>query len=71
MDSGAFPTKVLKVLEGWFEVYMPYPIKADEVDKNIMVDEVLPPVLLLLARAAVGSSDFRQILKEQLLPFDL
>lgn len=50
---------------------MPYPTKADEIDRNVMVDEVLPPVLLLLARAAVGSTEFRQVLKDQLLPFDL
>lgn len=71
MDTSAFPLKVLKALEGWFDAYIPYPEVPDEIDEKIMVDEVLPPVLLLLAAAAAGSPEFRKVFKEQLLPQEL
>lgn len=50
---------------------MPYPLKPDEIDGKVMVDEVLPPVLLLMARAAKGSEEFRKVFKDHLLLHDL
>lgn len=70
-DASAFPLRALRILNSWFEAYIPYPLKADEIDSKVMVEEVLPPVLLLVARAAEGSKEFRKVFRDELLPSDL
>jgi hypothetical protein len=62
---------VLRILDGWFEAYMPVPALPDELLEKIMVDEVLPPVLLLMVSASNGSPRFAQVFKEHLFPYDL
>ncbi|WVQ73410.1 hypothetical protein IAR50_002982 [Cryptococcus sp. DSM 104548] len=65
----AFPARLLKVLDTFFETYLPYPTKPDDkLPQGLILDEVLPPVLLLLTRAAIGCDTMRVWLKGTLLP---
>ena len=43
----------------------------DKLEQGLLLDDVLPPILLLLARAVEGDKEMRQWIKEQLLPADL
>ena len=71
-DTTALPQRLLSVLKQFFDIYLPQPTKPDdELQKGLMLDETLPPILLLLARAAAGSDPIRGYLKETLLPADL
>ncbi|WVQ84382.1 hypothetical protein IAT38_006534 [Cryptococcus sp. DSM 104549] len=71
-DPTALPGRLLRVLDGFFEAYLPYPTKPDDtLQKGLVLDEALPPVLLLLTRAAMGSEKMRVWLKEALLPSTL
>ncbi|TYJ58337.1 hypothetical protein B9479_000883 [Cryptococcus floricola] len=65
----AFPARLLKVLDTFFSTYLPYPKKPDDKwPQGLVPDEVLPPVLLLLTRAAVGCDTMRVWMKGTLLP---
>jgi hypothetical protein len=63
---------LLRVLEDWFASFLPYGTKVDEERTDgIVVDEVLPPLILILMKLAKGNGDMRAYLKEALLPSDL
>lgn len=72
IDPTTLPKRVMKILEDFFDTFLPFPKKPDdELPQRLVLDEVLPPVLLLLTRAAVGSEPMRTCLKESLLPSNL
>jgi hypothetical protein len=60
------------VLEGWLQRWLPDATHPDTLGENgLRVDEQVPPILMLLVRAAAGSAPIRQYLKKYLLPADL
>jgi hypothetical protein len=72
IDPTALPARLLRVLEDWFASFLPYGTKVDEERTDgIVVDEVLPPLILILMKLAKGNGDMRAYLKEALLPSDL
>ena len=72
LDSAAFPRRVLDILKTFFEAYMPDSRGPDDkLEPGLVLDEVLPPVLFLLARAVEGDEEMRRWTREQLLPADL
>lgn len=71
-DPTALPARLLRVLEDWFASFLPYGKKVDEERTDgIVVDEVLPPLILVLMKLAKGNGDMRAYVKEALLPSDL
>nr|WVH01956.1 guanine nucleotide exchange factor [Naematelia aurantialba] len=70
-DPRALPARVLHVVETFLETYYPFPKELDDEVKGLVVDEVLPPVLLVLVRAAAGCSEMRTWLRDTLLPKNL
>ncbi|WWC96479.1 hypothetical protein V866_003347 [Kwoniella sp. B9012] len=71
-DPSALPTRLLKILDHFFDTYLPWPKKPDDtLPQGLVPDEMLPPLLLLLTRAAAGSEPIRVILKDTLLPSTL
>ena len=68
-DPTALPLRLTRVLEEFFETYLPYLTMPDEeLQPGLVLDEMLPPPLLLLTRAAAASDPMRDYLKDQLLP---
>ncbi|ORY31806.1 guanine nucleotide exchange factor synembryn-domain-containing protein [Naematelia encephala] len=67
----ALPARVLRVFEGFVDTYYPFPRGWDEEVKGLKVDEILPPILLLLVRIAQGCMEFRTWLRDNLLPKNL
>ncbi|OCF75348.1 hypothetical protein I204_04203 [Kwoniella mangroviensis CBS 8886] len=68
-DPSALPTRLLRTLDHFFDTYLPWPKKPDDtIPQGLVPDEMLPPLLLLLTRAAAGSEPIRVYLKETLLP---
>jgi hypothetical protein len=60
---------VVKILETYLDRWLPWPKGPDsELEKGLIMDENLPPVFLLLSRAAAGSDPTREHLKRLLLP---
>ncbi|WVW85027.1 hypothetical protein I302_107063 [Kwoniella bestiolae CBS 10118] len=71
-DPSALPTRLLRIFDHFFESYVPWPKKIDDtLPQGLVPDEMLPPLLLLLTRAAAESEPIRQFLKETLLPSTL
>ena len=72
-DPTAFVEKVIHALERYIDKRLPWPQKpdGDQLENGVPIDEHLPPIFLLLARAAEGSEPSRSYLKEMLLPSDL
>ncbi|KAK8858858.1 hypothetical protein IAR55_003088 [Kwoniella newhampshirensis] len=71
-EPAALPTKLLRIFDHFFDTYIPCPDKPDdELPHGQVLDEVLPPLLLLLTNAAIGSEPIRAVLKETLLPSTL
>lgn len=71
-QPSALPARLLKTLSRFLDTYLPYPKNPDDgFPDGIAVDEILPPVLLLLARAATGSEPMRRYLRLELFPIDL
>jgi hypothetical protein len=72
VDSTALPSRLLKILVRFFDSHLPFPKNAEEdLPDGLAIEEVLPPVILLLARVAEGSEPIRSYLKLQLFPPDL
>ena len=71
--STAFVARVVKVLDTVLDRWLPYPAGPDDMkyEDDVIMDEHLPPILLLLARAADGSSPSRKYLKDLLFPSNL
>lgn len=68
----ALVVRVVKILETYLDRWIPWPTGPDdELERGLVVDENLPPILLLLSRAAEGSTPTRAYLKKLLLPEDL
>lgn len=68
----ALPAKVVKVLEGWLQRWLPGATHPDSLGEDgPRVDEQVPPILMLLLRATAGSEAIRSYLKDVLLPSDL
>ena len=68
----ALPAKVVKVLEGWLQRWLPGGTHPDALGEDgPRVDEQVPPILMLLVRATAGSDAVRQYLRGCLLPVDL
>ena len=68
----ALPAKVVKVLEGWLQRWLPGGTHPDALGEDgPQVDEQVPPILMLLVRATAGSDAIRQYLKGCLLPSEL
>ncbi|ORX37095.1 guanine nucleotide exchange factor [Kockovaella imperatae] len=71
-DPTALPRRVLAVLKDFFDTYLPLAKNPDEaLPQGLVLEEALPPVFLLLARAVMASDEMRLSLKEELLPRDL
>ena len=69
LDPSALPIRVMTILDDFFDTYLPYPTKPDdELQPGLVLGEALPPVLLLLTRAAAGSEPMRSCLKDKLFP---
>lgn len=68
----ALVVRVVKILETYLDKWLPWPKNPDgELERGLVIDENLPPILLLLSRAAEGSQPSRLHLKKLLLPEDL
>ncbi|WWC62884.1 uncharacterized protein I303_105482 [Kwoniella dejecticola CBS 10117] len=71
-DPSAFPTRLIRIFDNFFDTYIPWPKKPDDgLPQGLVLDEMLPPLLLLLTRAVAGSEPIRLHLKETLLPANL
>ncbi|WWC88355.1 uncharacterized protein L201_003265 [Kwoniella dendrophila CBS 6074] len=71
-DVSALSSRLLRIFDHFFEVYLPWPKKPDDtLPQGLVLDEMLPPLLLLLTRAAAGSEAIRKHVKETLLPANL
>nr|ODN92333.1 hypothetical protein L204_05432 [Cryptococcus depauperatus CBS 7855] len=70
-DQRALPARLLSILDKFMETHLPYPKKPDELSQELVLDELLPPILLLLAKAATADEAMRNWLKETLLPSTL
>jgi hypothetical protein len=71
-DPTAFNKRVVQVLEKYLNRRLPALTSPDDqLESDLPVDEHLPPILLLLARAAEGSEPSRAYLRDLLLPQDL
>lgn len=71
-DTTAFVNKVIKILERYLDQRLPWPKKPDDqLEHGLVIDEHLPPIFLLLSRAAEGSEPTRKYLKNLLVPDDL
>ncbi|KAK4688560.1 hypothetical protein P7C73_g1537, partial [Tremellales sp. Uapishka_1] len=74
-DVTGTPSRLLAILEEFFQTHLPFPRHPDDEDPDsasgAAIDEALPPLLLLLTRACHGSEDVRDFLKDRLLPPNL
>lgn len=71
-DTTAFVNKVIKILERYLDQRLPWPKKPDDqLENGLVIDEHLPPIFLLLSRAAENSEPTRKYLKNLLVPDDL
>ncbi|OXM75967.1 hypothetical protein C364_06519 [Cryptococcus neoformans Bt63] len=71
-DHIALSSRLLKTLDRFFETYLPYPKRPDDdLPHALVLDEILPPLLLLMTRATLGSENVRLWIKEILLPSSL
>lgn len=68
----ALPRRIFLLLQDWMDRYLPSTTSPDsELYSRTAIDEVLPPLLLLLVKASQNNDEGRTWLKEQLLPQDL
>ncbi|WVQ96285.1 hypothetical protein IAU59_003389 [Kwoniella sp. CBS 9459] len=68
-DPTALPARLIRIFDHFFKTYIPWPRKPDDpLPQGLVVDEMLPPLLLLLTRAAAGSEPIRLYLTDILLP---
>jgi hypothetical protein len=72
-DPEALPRKLLEILEEFVREYLPRRVDVDDQEwaQGLILDEHLPPLLMLMARGASGSEPVRAFLKQSLLPPDL
>lgn len=71
-DPTALPARLLRIFEDWCDEVFPYPTEVDtERADGLVVDEIIPPTLLVLVKCARGSEEMRAWLKGKLLPVDL
>ncbi|WWD18750.1 hypothetical protein CI109_103204 [Kwoniella shandongensis] len=71
-DPSGLPIKLLRIFDHFFDAYIPYPRKPDDqLPQGLVLEEMLPPLLLLLTRAASSSEAIRLVLKDALLPSTL
>ncbi|WVO24978.1 uncharacterized protein IAS62_006361 [Cryptococcus decagattii] len=71
-DHIALPSRLLKILNQFFDTYLPYPKRPDDnLPHGLALDEVLPPLLLLITSAILGLESVRLWIKETLLPVSL
>lgn len=71
-DHFALSSRLLKILDRFFEAYLPYPKRPDDdLPHSLVLDEILPPLLLLMTRATWGLENVRLSIKEILLPSSL
>ena len=70
-DPLAFPQRIISILQNLFNQHLPGTTEPESVRNGIALDEILPPVLLLLARAAEAVQETRMWLRETLLPSGL
>jgi len=72
IDPKVLPSRLLLIFDRFCDAYIPFPKKPDdELQQGLVLDESLPPLLLLLGRAARGSDPVRAYLKQKLLPANL
>jgi hypothetical protein len=64
------PGRLMRVLEDYMDQHLKYPVSPDDVQRDRMDDE-LPPVLALLLKLVVGSTEIRSFVKDQILPSSL
>lgn len=71
-DPLAFPARLLKILDTFFTSHLP-PRRSVDEERNdgVVLDEALPPILMLLSRAVAGNPDIKAFVKAQLLPPNL
>lgn len=71
-DHIALPSRLLKILDQFFDTYLPYPKRPDDdLPHGLALDEMLPPLLLLITNAILGSESVQLWIKETLLPVSL
>ncbi|KIR58484.1 hypothetical protein I314_05729 [Cryptococcus bacillisporus CA1873] len=71
-DHIALPSRLLKILDQFFDTYLPYPKRPDDdLPHGLVLDEMLPPLLLLITNAILGLESVRLWIKETLLPVSL
>lgn len=68
-EPTALPARLLKVLDTFFAAHLP-PSRSvdDERQDRVVLDETLPPTLLLLSRAAAASPEIKAYIRSRLLP---
>ncbi|KIR32221.1 hypothetical protein I352_05454 [Cryptococcus deuterogattii MMRL2647] len=71
-DHIALSSRLLKILDQFFDTYLPYPKRPDDdLPHGLVLDEMLPPLLLLITNAILGLESVRLWIKETLLPVSL
>lgn len=68
IDIGAFPRRILDLLNNFVQVHLPGNAPPS---KDLQLDDIFPPILLLAASAAQGSEEMRHYFRGSLLPSDL
>jgi hypothetical protein len=68
-NTNAFPARLLKILQGFLERYLPYPKDPDdELSQGLVLDDHLPPILALMVNAVEGNDDIKAFVKKTILP---
>ncbi|KAL0240580.1 hypothetical protein I308_106377 [Cryptococcus tetragattii IND107] len=71
-DHVALLSRLLKILDQFFDTYLPYPKRPDDdLPHGLVLDEMLPPLLLLITNAILSLESVRLWIKETLLPVSL
>ena len=71
-DPTALPKRLMQILETFFTAHLPGTTPVDaQLSDDAVLDEALPPLLLLLAQAAGGVPAYRDHLKASFFPSSL
>lgn len=71
-DPAGLPARLLQIFDQWCQDFFPHARDVDiKRNDGLVVDEMIPPTLLVLEKCAKGSEDMRIWLKDRLLPVDL
>lgn len=71
-DPAALPARLLRILDTFFTSRLP-PSRSVDEERNdgVVLDEMLPPVFLLLSHGVAGSGEIKRFVQAQLLPPNL